>query len=166
MSEQLTQYFEHYAESAIEQMKKATLAIGFYRRLHARLLAGEDLSDEVPLVGTVGPEKTLAVVVQALADYKKQITSAWELPSELLEIGKHKVSQTMDPHEHLPRVDVMHQYKSEAGLVKVHITTAGEVYKLNIDAGKNPMAAQLACFELEKRVIFLALTRRPTSQSI
>jgi hypothetical protein len=43
-------------------------------------------------------------------------------------------------------------------LVKIHITTAGENYKVEITAGKNPMAAQMACIELEKQLTFIALT--------
>ena len=51
-----------------------------------------------------------------------------------------------------------YQFKSSAGTVKVNITTAGENYTLEIKAGKNPMAAQLACIELEKQLTFIALT--------
>jgi hypothetical protein len=42
--------------------------------------------------------------------------------------------------------------------VKVHITTAGETFRLEINAGKNPMVAQMACIELEKQLTFIALT--------
>jgi hypothetical protein len=42
--------------------------------------------------------------------------------------------------------------------VKVQITTAGENYTVSINAGKNPMAAQMACIELEKQLTFIALT--------
>ena len=61
-----------------------------------------------------------------------------------------------DAREHLPRADVSYQFKSEAGTVKVHITTAAETFRLDITAGKNPMAAQLACIELEKQLTFMA----------
>jgi hypothetical protein len=42
--------------------------------------------------------------------------------------------------------------------VKVHITTAGENFTAAITTGKNPMAAQMDCFELEKQLTFIALT--------
>ena len=76
----------------------------------------------------------------------------------LQDIGKQKVSLIVNEREHLPRADVSYQFKSKAGIVKVHITTAGETFKLEINAGKNPMAAQMACIELEKQLTFIALT--------
>jgi hypothetical protein len=42
--------------------------------------------------------------------------------------------------------------------VKIQITTAGENYTVSINAGKNPMAAQMACIELEKQLTFIGLT--------
>jgi hypothetical protein len=42
--------------------------------------------------------------------------------------------------------------------VKIHINTAGETFRLEVNAGKNPMAAQIACIELEKQLTFIALT--------
>ena len=38
------------------------------------------------------------------------------------------------------------------------ISSAGETFKLEINAGKNSMAAQMACIELEKQLTFIALT--------
>jgi hypothetical protein len=42
--------------------------------------------------------------------------------------------------------------------VKIHITSAGENFTVAINAGKNPMAAQMACIELEKQLTFIAST--------
>jgi hypothetical protein len=38
------------------------------------------------------------------------------------------------------------------------ISSEGETFRLAFNAGKNPMAAQLACIELEKQLTFIALT--------
>jgi hypothetical protein len=73
-------------------------------------------------------------------------------------LGKQKVSLTVNEREHLPRAEVSYQFKSSAGTVKVNITSAGETFRLEIHAGKNPMAAQMACIELEKQLTFVALT--------
>jgi hypothetical protein len=99
----------------------------------------------------------MSVVKEAIADYKGQVAGAWDLNPRLQDIGKHKVSSIVNEREHLPRADVAYQFKSNAGIVKVHITTAGETFKLEINAGKNPMAAQMACIELEKQLTFIAL---------
>ena len=158
MSTLLTQYFERYAEDAIAKMKEAILAVSFYERIKLRLVKKEDLSVELPIIAKVGPAGTMAGVRQAISDYKSQIEGGWGLNPRLQNIGKHKVNLIVNEREHLPRADVSYQFKSSAGTVKVHITTAGETFKLEINAGKNPMAAQMACIELEKQLTFIALT--------
>ena len=158
MSALLTQYFERYAEEAITKMKAGVLAVSYYQRILARLLKQEDLSAELAIIARVGPVATLAVVKEAIADYQAQVASAWQLNPRLQDMGKQKVSLARDAREHLPRADVSYQFKSSAGTVKIHITSAGETFKLEITAGKNPMAAQLACIELEKQLTFMALT--------
>jgi len=158
MSALLTQYFERYAEEAITKMKAALIAVDYYERIRVRLVRNEDLSSELAIIAKVGPAGTMSVVKEAIADYKGQVAGAWELDQRLQDIGKHKVSLIVNEREHLPRADVAYQFKSNAGIVKVHITTAGETFKLEINAGKNPMAAQMACIELEKQLTFIALT--------
>ena len=158
MSELLTQYFERYAEEAITKMKAALIAVDYYERIRVRLVRKEDLSGELAIIAKVGPAGTMTVVKEAMADYKGRVAGAWELNQRLQDIGKQKVSLIINEREHLPRADVSYQFKSKAGIVKVHITTAGETFKLEINAGKNPMAAQMACIELEKQLTFNALT--------
>ena len=158
MSELLTKYFEGYAENSITRMKDSLLAVSFYERIKARLVKKEDLSKELPIIAKVGAAGTMTVVKEAIADYKSQVSKAWDLNPRLQELGKQKVSLTVNEREHLPRAEVSYQFKSSAGTVKVHITTAGENYTVSINAGKNPMAAQMACIELEKQLTFIALT--------
>ena len=158
MSELLTQYFERYAEEAITKMKAALIAVDYYERIRVRLVKKEDLSGELAIIAKVGPAGTMTVVQEAMADYKGRVAGAWELNQRLQDIGKQKVSLIVNEREHLPRADVSYQFKSKAGIVKVHITTAGETFRLEINAGKNPMAAQMACIELEKQLTFIALT--------
>jgi len=40
----------------------------------------------------------------------------------------------------------------------VHITSAGENFRVDVNAGKNSMAAQMACIEIETPLIFISLT--------
>ena len=158
MSELLTQYFERYADNAITKMKAALLAVDYYERIRQRLAKKEDLSHELAIIAKVGPAGTMAVVKEAIAEYKAQVAGAWSLNQRLQDIGKHKVNLIVNEREHLPRADVLYQFKSKAGTVNIQITTAGETHKLAIKAGKNPMAAQMACLELEKQLTFIALT--------
>ncbi len=158
MSPLLTQYFERYAEDAITKMKAALIAVDYYERIRLRLVQKEDLSSELAIIAKVGPAGTMTVVKEAIVDYKGQVAGAWALTQRLQDIGKHRVSLTAHAREHLPRADVSYQFKSDAGTVKIHIASAGENFTVNINAGKNPMAAQLACIELEKQLTFIALT--------
>ena len=158
MSTQLTQYFERYAEHAIAKMKDALLAVDYYERIRQRLLKNEDLSAELPIIAQIGPEGTMTVVKNAIAEYKAQVNNAWKLTPRLLDMGTHKINLVVNELEHLPRADVHYQFKSSAGIVKVHITTAAETYQLQINAGKNFMAAELAFRELEKQLTFIART--------
>ena len=139
-------------------MKAALIAVDYYERIRVRLVKKEDLSGELAIIAKVGPAGTMTVVKEAITDYKGRVAGAWELNQRLQEIGKHKISLIVNEREHLPRVDVSYQFKSKAGIVKIHITTAGETFRLEINAGKNPMAAQMACIELEKQLTFIALT--------
>ena len=158
MSALLNQFFERYAEEAITKMKAALIAVDYYERIRVRLVRNEDLSSELAIIAKVGQAGTMTVVKEAIADYKGRVAGAWELNQRLQEIGKHKLSLSVNEREHLPRADVSYQFKSKAGTVKIHITTAGETFRLEVNAGKNPMAAQIACIELEKQLTFIALT--------
>jgi hypothetical protein len=139
-------------------MKASLIAVDYYERLRLRLVQKEDLSKEIAIIAKVGAAGTMTVVKEAIADYKAQVAGAWALNPRLQDIGKHKISMVVNEREHLPRADVDYQFKSKAGTVKVHITTAGENYTVSINAGNNPMAAQMACIELEKQLTFIALT--------
>ena len=139
-------------------MKASLIAVDYYERIRLRLVQKEDLSKEIAIIAKVGAAGTMTVVKEAIADYKAQVAGAWALNPRLQDIGKHKISMVVNEREHLPRADVAYQFKSKAGTVKVHITTAGENYTVSINAGKNPMAAQMACIELEKQLTFIALT--------
>ena len=158
MSALLNQFFERYAEEAITKMKAALIAVDYYERIRVRLVRNEDLSSELAIIAKVGPAGTMTVVKEAIDDYKGRVAGAWELNQCLQEIGKHRVSLSVNEREHLPRADVSYQFKSKAGTVKIHITTAGETFRLKVNAGKNPMAAQIACIELERQLTFIALT--------
>lgn len=157
MNDQLTPYFERYAEHSIERMKSAVLAVGYYERIRARLLKGEDLSVELPIIKRVGSKETMEVVNSALKDYRAEIAQAWQLHPKLAELGKVKIVQIVNEREHLPRIEMSFHFKCDSGVVKISIKTAGENYKLDIDAGRNPMASQLARTELEKNLALIAL---------
>jgi len=90
MTDQLNKYFENYADSSIQRMKKALIAIRYYERIKLRLQKKEDLSHELAVIGKVGPVGTMQVVKEAIADHKKELAGAWNLHPRLADIGKFK----------------------------------------------------------------------------
>ena len=76
MTDQLNKYFENYADSSIQRMKKALIAIRYYERIKLRLQKKEDLSHELAVIGKVGPVGTMQVVKEAIADHKKELAGA------------------------------------------------------------------------------------------
>ena len=158
-SAELTLFFERYAQSALDQIMACLVAKSFYQRILDRLLNKEDLSAELPIIKKVGIKSATAVVKGALADYAKQSDEAWKLPAGLIDGAKTKIAQAKHHQEHIARYDVLHQFVTDAGTVKVHITTLGQQIKVELSAGKNRMAAQAALYELEKQITFANLSQ-------
>ncbi len=163
MTEILTKYFERHAEDSTERMKQAVLAVSYYERVRDRLEKNEDLSSELPIIKKLNPNEVKATVNEAIAEYKDQIKHSWDLPDRFAELGKVKIVQVINDREQLPRVNFEFTFSSDAGNVKVEIKSAGETYKVILDAGRNQMAAALAFTELEKQMAYISLTDRPSS---
>jgi hypothetical protein len=157
MSDILRQYFDRYASNAIAEIKAATVALGFYNRIKARLNQGEDLSHELESIGDAGPEVTKKVVAETIKDYQQQIKDAWKMHDRLIQIGQFTIACEEDPRELLPRFKIDYVYKTELGDIKIKIRTAGENYNLQIATVGNPMKAQMIKTELEKQLTFIAL---------
>jgi hypothetical protein len=158
-STQLTLFFESYAQSALDQIMGSLIAKSFYQRVLERLQNKEDLSSELPILKKVGNKNAIEVVKTALLDYAKQSDEAWKLPASLINGAKSKIAQAKHHQEHIARYDVLHQFATDAGTIKVHIITLGQQIKVELNAGKNRMAAQAALYELEKQIAFATLSQ-------
>ena len=112
MSDILRQYFDRYASNAITEIKAATVALGFYNRIKARLNQGEDLSHELESIGDAGPEVTKKVVAETIKDYQQKIKDAWKLHDRLVQIGQFTIAYEEDPRELLPRFKIDYVYKT------------------------------------------------------
>ena len=139
-------------------MKVDLIAVDYYERTRVRLVRKDDLSGELTIIAKVGPAGTMTVVKEPMADHKGLVAGAWEMSQRLQDIGKHRISLIVNEREHSPRADVSYQFINKADTAKVHITTAGETFKLETNAGKRPMTAQMTCIELGKYLTFIALT--------
>ena len=83
MTQALHDFFNQHAENAIAGMKQALLAQIFYKRLLPRLVAGEDLSDEIPVLAKVGQKQAIKVVKQAIEENQTKLQTVWNLPQKI-----------------------------------------------------------------------------------
>jgi len=157
MSDQIRQYFERYAENGLAQVKRSLVAIPFYDDVRKRLARGEDLSQELEGIRLAGPDKTLQVVLETIEEYKEQMKGAWNMHDNLLRKGKFHFKQIKLERELMPRFEIDYVFENTVRSVKVEIRTAGETFKIYIDAGKDSMRSQMALHELEKELTFIAL---------
>jgi len=157
MSDQIKQYFERYAENGLAQVKRSLVAIPFYDDVRKRLVRGEDLSQELEGIKLAGPDKTLQVVLETIEEYKEQMKGAWNMHDNLLRKGKFHFKQIKLERELMPRFEIDYVFENTVRSVKVEIRTAGETFKIYIDAGKDSMRSQIALHELEKELTFIAL---------
>ena len=157
MTQALHDFFNQHAENAIAGMKQALLAQIFYKRLLPRLVAGEDLSDEIPVLAKVGQKQAIKVVKQAIEENQTNLQTVWNLPQKLQKVGKQEVRLQQEPYEPLPRVQLTFRYPSSAGEVVVRVKTMGENISISWTTPRNKMAAELGLRELEKEASFALL---------
>jgi hypothetical protein len=158
----LLDYFTRYAQDALATIKDSLLAKGYYERILKRLASGDTLREEetqiAKLVAKLGISNTIKVVEQAINQLETQKQDAWALPKTLEQLGKHVVTIYPQRLEHLPRYTVNFMYPSLSTKVNVLIETVGENIKIDIDAGKNSMKAQLALADLEQQLTWTTLS--------
>ncbi len=158
MSDALTRYFNDYAESALDRIHHGLTAIRFYNEAIHRLDNGIDITDSIPEVQRVGRDVARETAQDALADYENRIKHAWDLPKSLSEIATTRVTSHKDRLENLPRYEITHTFKLEAGKVTINITTANRNHRLEIASAGNAMASRAALIELEQYLTLAALS--------
>jgi len=158
MSDTLTRYFNDYAESALDRIHHGLTAIRFYKEAIHRLDNGIDISDSIPEIKRVGNAVARETAKDALAEYEQRVKQAWDLPKSLADISTSRTTSYKERLENLPRFEITHTFKLEAGKVKVFISTANRNHRLEIEAGGNAMAARAALTELEQYLTLAALS--------
>ncbi len=158
MSDALTRYFNDYAESALDRIHHGLTAIRFYNEAIHRLDNGIDITDSIPEVQRVGRDVARETAQDALADYENRIKHAWDLPKSLSEIATTRVTSHKERLENLPRYEITHTFKLEAGKVTINITTANRNHRLEIASAGNAMASRAALIELEQYLTLAALS--------
>jgi hypothetical protein len=158
MSDALTRYFNDYAESALDRIHHGLTAIRFYNEAIHRLDNGIDITDSIPEVQRVGRDVARETAQDALADYENRVKHAWDLPKSLSEIATTRVTSHKERLENLPRYEITHTFKLDAGKVTINVTTANRNHRLEIAAAGNAMASRAALIELEQYLTLAALS--------
>ncbi len=158
MSDALTRYFNAYAESALDRIHHGLTAIRFYNEAIHRLDNGIDITDSIPEVQRVGRDVARETAQDALADYENRVKHAWDLPKSLSEIATTRVTSHKERLENLPRYEITHTFKLDAGKVTINVTTANRNHRLEIAAAGNAMASRAALIELEQYLTLAALS--------
>ena len=158
MSDALSRYFNDYAESALDRIHHGQTAIRFYKEALHRLDNGIDISDSIPEIKRVGNDVARDTANDALVDYEQRVKHAWDLPKSLAGIATTRVTSYKERLENLPRYEITHTFKLEAGKVTVSITTANRNHRLEINAAGNAMAARAALHELEQYLTLAVLS--------
>ncbi len=158
MSDALTRYFNDYAESALDRIHHGLTAIRFYNEAIHRLDNGIDITDSIPEVQRVGRDVARETAQDALSDYENRVKHAWDLPKSLSEIATTRVTSHKERLENLPRYEITHTFKLEAGKVTINITTANRNHRLEIASAGNAMASRAALIELEQYLTLAALS--------
>ena len=159
MSDILTHYFNDYAESALGHIHIGLSAIHYYSEAIRRLENGIDISDSIPEIKRVGSQIALDTAKELLLEYEQRIKHAWDLPKTLANLATSKITSNKERLENLPRYEISHTFKLDAGKVTVHITTANQNHHLDINYPGNAMIAKAALLELEQ---YLTLTQLST----
>jgi hypothetical protein len=154
MTANLNVYFSQYAENALLILRDCMLAKNYYEGIAKRLRRGEDFSEELPDIAKVSPKDAKVIVQKALKEFDEKRKNAWVLPKGLSDHCTSKVTEIQEYGEILPRFTVAHQFETDAGQVRVFITTKGNNYQIDIKAGRNKMAAEAAMNELDKLITF------------
>jgi len=158
MSDALTHFFNDYAEFALDRIHHGLTAIRFYNEAIHRLDNGIDITDSIPEVQRVGRDVARETAQDALADYENRVKHAWDLPKSLSEIANTRVTSHKERLENLPRYEITHTFKLEAGKVTINITTANRNHRLEIASAGNAMASRAALIELEQYLTLAALS--------
>jgi hypothetical protein len=157
MQSLLIKFFETRAEAALIEVPKAISGMGFYHRLHRRMLNGEDLSGEVPVIAEVGLDAATKVVAEAEQEFKERITSAWQLKDAWAADIATEIEHVQLPLELIPRFNVCYTFATEYGAVVVKVKTTGLNFKVTVDASACGHLANMALQEADQLLTFAAL---------
>ncbi len=133
MSQEVIDYFNELATTAINRCHDRVADLKFFESVKARLAAGEDLSGELPQLKNVKSSDAIFVVEKLIKRCYDDMTGYWDIPrSGGIDC---KVSYEVNPSELIPRFAAEYIIGTEVGSVTFTLTSKGNHVDLDVDTG-------------------------------
>lgn len=145
--EQLQELFQQMGQRSFAASMDSLNRVNFYDSVISRLLAGGDISEDVPEVSGKSAAEIVAVARQLRQQAAGAAVSAWELSAALASSFRTTVRSAEVEDELIPQYDVEHLAESEQGQVRIVIKTWRRNIAVEVvgsDAGVNALNAQMA----------------------
>ena len=156
MSQEVIDYFNELAESAIERCHQRVADLKFYQNVKARLLAGEDLSEELLQLKNVKSSDAIFVVEKLIKRCYDDMADYWAIPNNG-EI-ECKVSYEIEGHEIIPRFSTAYRINTAVGTVTFTLASKGNHVDFDVDTGSvKPMDTASALKEIAAHLLIFRL---------
>lgn len=156
MSQEVIDYFNELAESAIERCHERIADLKFLTNVKTRILAGGDLSGELPQLKQVSSKDAAFVADKMIERYLSDMVVYWTI-SERSGI-ESDVTYEMKEGELIPRFMSEYRFTTEVGAVTLTLSNQGNHVDLDIDtADVKNMDFEAAIHELSNQLLFARL---------
>ena len=133
MSQEVIDYFNEHAKTAINRCHDRVADLKFFEGVKGRLAAGEDLSGELPKLKQVKSKDAILVVEKLIKRCYDDMAGYWEIPSS----GgiECTVAYEITESEIIPRFSGAYRIKTEVGAVTFTLASKGNHVDLDVDTG-------------------------------
>ncbi len=160
MSQEVIDYFNELAESAIERCHERMADLKFLKNVKTRILAGEDLSGELPLLKQVSGKDAVFVADKLIERYLSDMAGYWAMPERS---GiESDVTYEMKEGELIPRFTTKYRFSTEVGAVTLTLSSHGNHVDLDINtADVKNMDIDTAIKGVSQQLFFANLQNTP-----
>jgi len=157
MSQEVTDYFEELAHSAIERCHARVADRKFFESVKSRIARGEDLGAEIQQLRGVSKKDALFVVNKLIKRCDTDMVSYWSLPGRTT--IDSAVSAEQVTGELIPRFTVSYAVQTEFGKMTVTLASQGNHTDISLDTGKIKAANRDAALrELANQLLVARMT--------
>jgi hypothetical protein len=157
MSQDVTDYFEELAHSAIERCHARVADRKFFESVKARIARGEDLSEEIQQLRGVSKKDALFVVNQLIKRCDTDMVGYWSLPGRTT--IESAVNAELVAGELVPRFTARYTVQTEVGKMTVTLANQGNHTDISLNASEIKAANRdTAMRELANQLLVARMT--------